>query len=402
MRTPVITGIGVVSSIAMGREAYWDALSRGQCGIGEITLFDTSGFRGKLGAQVKGFNPDDHFDRKESRRLSRCNMLGTVALKEALQDSGIDLQAMDKTRLAVVIGSGSGGLLQGEEFRRRIYQGRKPKPTLLAYFTASSFTDYIGLLTGACGFRCTIATACSSSSTAIGIAGEIIRKGIADFVITGGSESLAETTFAGFNSLRAVDEVACRPFDRERKGISLGEGAAISIVETAEHAAKRGKKAYAEIAGYGLSCDAYHVTAPSPDGTGIAHAISMAFRASGVKASEIGYINAHGTGTPANDLAETHALKLAFQEHARNIPVSSTKSMIGHCLGAAGAKEAAAAILPFVRGIIPPTVHYQTPDPECDLDYVPEPRASNDITAVLSTSVAFGGNNTALILKRPA
>jgi len=402
MRIPVITGIGVVSSIAMGREAYWDALSIGKCGIGEITLFDTSGFRGKLGAEVKGFSPEDHFDRKESRRLSRCNMLGVVALREALQDSGIDLHALDKSRLAVVIGSGSGGLLQGEEFRKRIYYGKKPKPTLLSYFTASSFTDYIGLLTGACGFRCTISTACSSSGTAIGFAGEIIRKGIADFVITGGSESLSETTFAGFNSLRAVDEVACRPFDRERKGISLGEGAAIYFFETAEHAAKRGKKAYAEIAGYGLSCDAYHVTAPSPDGTGIANAISLAFRTSGVKASEIGYINAHGTGTPANDSAETNAFKLAFQERAAKIPVSSTKSMIGHCLGAAGAKEAAAAILPFVRGIIPPTVHYQNPDPDCDLDYVPEPREKNDISAVLSTSVAFGGNNTALILKRPA
>ncbi|MDP2156219.1 MAG: beta-ketoacyl-[acyl-carrier-protein] synthase II, partial [Nitrospirota bacterium] len=195
---------------------------------------------------------------------------------------------------------------------------------------------------------------------------------------------------------------ACRPFDSQRKGISLGEGAAIYVVETAEHAARRGKKAYAEIAGYGLSCDAYHVTAPSPDGTGIAHAISMAFRASGIGASAIGYINAHGTGTQANDSAETNALKLAFQKHARNIPVSSTKSMIGHCLGAAGAKEAAAAILPFVRGIIPPTVHYQNPDPDCDLDYVPEPRKKNDISAVLSTSLAFGGNNTALVLRRPA
>ena len=402
MRTPVITGIGVVSSIATGREAYWDALSTGRCGIGEITLFDTSGFRGKLGAQVRNFFPDDHFDRKESRRLSRCNMLGIVALREALQDSGIDLQTIDKTRLAVVIGSGSGGLLQGEEFRKRIYLGKKPKPTLLTYFTASSFTDHIGLITGACGFRSTISTACSSSSTAIGIAGEIVRKGIADFVITGGSESLAETTFAGFNSLRAVDDAACRPFDRERKGISLGEGAAIYIVETAEHAESREKKPYAEIAGYGLSCDAYHVTSPSPDGTGIAHAIRLAVRSSGVETAEIGYINAHGTGTPANDLAETNAIKLAFREHAGSIPVSSTKSMIGHCLGAAGAKEAAAAVLPFVRGIIPPTIHYQNPDPDCDLDYVPLPREVNDIQAVLSTSVAFGGNNTALILKRSA
>ena len=402
MRTPVITGIGIVSSIAAGREAYWDALSRGVCGIGRITLFDTSGFRGKLGAQVNDFSPDDHFDRKESRRMSRCDMFGAVALREALRDAGIVLEHMDRTRLAVVIGSGSGGLLSGEEFKKRVFRKRKPKPGLLASFTSSSFADYIGLVTGACGFRATISTACSSSSTAIGMAGEIIRKGIADVVITGGSESLAETTFAGFNALRAVDDVPCRPFDRDRKGISLGEGAALYIVETAEHAAARGCKVYAEIAGYGLSCDAYHVTAPSPDGTGISQAITLALRNSGTVPAEIGYINAHGTGTPANDAAETRAFKLAFGELAYGIPVSSAKSMIGHCLGASGAKEAAAAILPFVRAMIPPTVHYGNPDPDCDLDYVPEPRIADGIRAVLSTSVAFGGNNTALILKRPA
>ena len=401
MRTPVITGIGIVSSIAMGREAYWDALSAGSCGIGEITLFDTSGFKGKLGAQVKGFFPDDHFDRKESRRLSRCDMLGAVALREALEDSGIDLGHIDRTRLAVIIGSGSGGLLSGEQFKKRLYHNYRPKPSLLASFTSSSFTDYIGLVTGSCGFRATISTACSSSSTAIGMAGEIIRKGIADMVITGGSESMTETTFAGFNALRAVDEGPCRPFDRDRKGISLGEGAAIFIVETAEIAAARGRRAYAEIAGYGLSCDAYHVTAPSPDGTGINHAITLALKNSGTDAAEIGYINAHGTGTLANDAAETRAFKLAFGELAYRIPVSSTKSMIGHCLGAAGAKEAAAAILPFVKGVIPPTLHYRNPDPDCDLDYVPEPRKRDDVRTVLSASVAFGGNNTALILRRP-
>jgi 3-oxoacyl-[acyl-carrier-protein] synthase II len=233
------------------------------------------------------------------------------------------------------------------------------------------------------------------------MAGEIIRKGIADIVITGGSESMTETTFAGFNALRAVDEGPCRPFDRERKGISLGEGAAIYIVETAGYAAARGRRAYAEIAGYGLSCDAYHVTAPSPDGTGISYAIYLALKSAGRDAAEIGYINAHGTGTLANDAAETSAFKLAFGELTYRIPVSSTKSMIGHCLGAAGAKEAAAAILPFVRGVIPPTLHYRNPDPDCDLDYVPAPRKRDDIRTVLSTSVAFGGNNTALILRRP-
>lgn len=400
MRTPVITGIGIVSSIGTGKEAYWNNLASGVCGIGEISLFDTSGFKGKLGAEVRGFSPDDYFDRRESRRLSRCDMLGIAALNEALLDSGLDLNAIDRTRLAVVIGSGSGGLLSGEVFRRQLFRNRKPRPSLLVSFTSSSFTDIIALKTGARGFRSTISTACSSSSTAIGLAGEVIRKGLADFVITGGSEALAETTFAGFNSLRAVDEEPCRPFDRNRKGISLGEGAAIFIVEEAEYAKRMGHTAYAEIAGYGLSCDAHHVTAPAPDGTGIAHAIRSALKNADAAPSEIGYINAHGTGTPANDFAETNAIKLALGEFARRIPVSSTKSMIGHCLGAAGASEAAAALLPLTRGIIPPTVHYRTPDPECDLDYVPEPRVIEGITTVLSTSLAFGGNNTALILRK--
>jgi 3-oxoacyl-[acyl-carrier-protein] synthase II len=402
MRRPVITGIGVVSSIGIGKEAYWSALATGVCGIGEISLFDTSGFRGKLGAEVRGFFPDDYFDRRESRRLSRCDLLGLVALNEALRDSGLDMDSIDRTRLAVVIGSGAGGLLSGELFKRGIFEHGKPRPTLLVSFTSSSFTDHVAQRIGAKGFRSTISTACSSSSTAIGMAGEIIRKGLADFVITGGSEALAETTFAGFNSLRAVDELPCRPFDKNRKGISLGEGAAIFVVEEEEYAKRMGHKTYAEIAGYGLSCDAYHVTAPDPSGTGIAHAISSALKNTGTPPSEIGYINAHGTGTPANDLAETKAIKLAFGEFARKIPISSTKSMIGHCLGASGASEAAAAILALTRGIIPPTLHYTTPDPECDLDYVPEPRQQEGITAVLSTSLAFGGNNTALILRKTA
>lgn len=400
MRQAVITGIGIISSIGIGKEDYWNGLASGVCGIGEIGLFDTSGFRGKLGAEARGFSPDAYFDARESRRFSRCDMLGSVALNEALQDSGLDLNSIDRTRLAIVIGSGSGGLFSGEAFRRRLFENKRPSPSLLVSFSSSSFTDLIALKTGSRGFRSTISTACSSSSAAIGIAGEVIKKGIADFVITGGSESLAETTFAGFNSLRVVDEAPCRPFDKDRKGISLGESAAIFVVEEAGYVKRSGRSAYAQIAGYGLSCDAHHITSPAPDGRGIAHAISSALKNSGTAPSEIGYINAHGTGTIANDLAETNAIKLAFGGLACKIPVSSTKSMIGHCLGAAGAAEAAAALLPLIRGILPPTIHYNTPDPECDLDYVPEPRAIMGITNVLSTSMAFGGNNTALILRR--
>lgn len=400
MRRPVITGIGIVSSIGSGKDAFWKALAEGVCGIGEVTLFDTSGYRGKLGAQVKDFSPDRHFDRREARRLSRCDLLGGAALSEALQDSGLETDQLDRTRLAVVIGSGSAGLLSGERFKRQLLSGSRPRPTLLTSFISSAFGDYIALKTGSRGFRATISTACSSSSTALGLAGEVIRKGMADYVITGGSESLSETTFSGFNALRAVDEAACRPFDRDRKGISLGEGAAIFVVEDSAMAKARGARPYAEIAGYALSCDAYHVTAPAPDGRGISRAIQKALEHAGIAKTDVGYINAHGTATEANDAAETKAFKIAFGDYAYSLPVSSTKSMIGHCLGAAGALEAAAAILPFVQGIIPPTVHYQNRDPECDLDYVPVPRKAEDLSVVLSTSVAFGGNNTALLLRR--
>lgn len=400
MNVPVITGIGVVSSVGIGREAYWDALCAGKSGIGEVTLFDTSGYRGRFGAEVREFRAEDHFSRAEARRLSRCDLLGAVALREALADAGIAPGSIDPARIGIVIGSGSGGLLNGERFKRAVFEKRRPRPSLLVPFLAAAFTDYVACATGSHGFRTTISTACSSSSTAIGIAGEIIRAGISDVVITGGSESLAETTFSGFNSLRAVDEVPCRPFDRDRKGISLGEGAALFVVETLEASRRRGRTAYAEIAGYGLSCDAHHVTAPHPEGLGIAQAVRNALANSGMDPAEVGYINAHGTGTPANDAAETAAFKLVFGKRAYGIPVSSTKSMIGHCLGAAGAKEAAAAVLPFVRGVLPPTASYRTPDPQCDLNYLPLPAAGNGVRVALSTSVAFGGNNTALLLKR--
>jgi len=349
---------------------------------------------------VRDFQPLQYFSKKELQRLSRCDQLGLVAALEAIKDSLLDLKEIPKNRLSVIIGSGSGGLLSAEIFKRQAFNGRIPRPSLLVPFASSAFTDILSMKIGSEGFRATISTACSSSNTAIGMAGEIIKKGIADIVITGGSESLAETTFSGFNSLRAVDDLPCRPFDRERKGISLGEGAAIFVVEGYSSAIRRGRIPYAEIAGYGLSADAYHVTSPGPDGRGIAYAIKLAMEDASVGPEDIDYINAHGTGTLANDLAETNAIKLAFGQRAYKIPVSSTKSMIGHCLGAAGALEAAASILPLVKGIVPPTINYRNPDPECDLDYVPQKARAEEVRSVLSNSLAFGGNNTALILRR--
>jgi len=336
-------------------------------------------------------------------RLSRCDRLGLAAAHEALRDSGLDLGSVPSGRMAVVLGCGAGGLLSGEIFKKQMFDVKKPRPSLLVPFSASAFTDCLAMAIGSRGMRATIATACSSSATAIGLAGELIKKGLADVVITGGSESLSETTFSGFNSLRAVDEEPCRPFDRERKGISLGEGAAIFVVEGATGAcdmgALRSGRATAEIAGYGLSADAYHITAPAPDGACVSEAIRLALVDAGMEPADIDYINAHGTGTTANDSAETNAIKLVFGKRAYDIPISSTKSLIGHCLGAAGALEAAASILALQRGVIHPTLNYKNPDPECDLDYVPGKAGYKTVKAVLSNSLAFGGNNTALILR---
>jgi 3-oxoacyl-[acyl-carrier-protein] synthase II len=391
-RRAVITGIGVITAIGRNLQEYWDSLCEGVCGIGEVTIFDTSGYPGKLAAEVKGI--DSH-----RKRLSRCDILGIIAWDEAARDSNFYKLSVASERIGVCIGSGAGGLLSGEVFRRQSIKSGKGMPSLLVPFTTYAFTDLLALKAGTRGLKTTISTACSSSSTAIGIGAEWVRKGRCDIVITGGSESLSETTFAGFNSLRVVDELPCRPFDRERRGISLGEGAAIMLIEEYNAAQRRGAKIYAEVLGYGISSDAYHVTAPEPQGTGILQAIEMAMRNSGCDKGEIQYINAHGTGTPANDLAETNAVKRFFGRSAYNIPISSTKSMIGHCLGAAGAVGAVAAILPLIRGVIPPTASYKNPDPQCDLDYVPEPRRMAVKTA-LSLSLAFGGNNTAVVLKK--
>jgi 3-oxoacyl-[acyl-carrier-protein] synthase II len=390
-RRAVITGIGVITAIGKGLSDYWEALSKGICGICDVTLFDTSGYRGKLAAEVKGINSN-------CTRLSRCDILGLIAWEEAEKDADFENLNVPPEKIGICLGSGSGGLLNAEIFKREIKKNGKGRPGLLVPFATYDFTDLLAKRAGVKGPRTTISTACSSSSTAIGLSAEWIKKGTCDVVITGGSESLSETTFAGFNSLRTVDELPCRPFDRERKGISLGEGAAILILEEYNHARKRRKKIYTEILGYGISGDAYHVTSPEPEGTGILRALEMAMDITGIQKDEIQYINAHGTGTPVNDLAETKAIKKFFGEKAYSIPVSSTKSMIGHCLGAAGAIEAVASILPIVKGILPPTVNYRDPDPECDLDYVPKPRKMFVRTA-LSLSLAFAGNNTALIIK---
>ncbi len=398
-RHAVVTGLGVITSIGQDVPSFWKNLQAGACGIDFITLFDASGYRVKKAAEVKGFDPRLYFPPRRMRRMSRCDQLGMKAAREAIEDSGLELKGGDPERTGIFIGGGAGGILSAEKYRREMLKKdwRRVRPSLLLPFSTCTINDAIAEENNILGPRSTIATACSSSATAIGYGLDSIRSGDVEIAIVGGSESLSEVTFGGFNSLRSVDEEFCRPFDLNRKGLSLGEGAAILVVEEADHALKRGAKIYAELLGYGLSGDGHHMTAPDPEGRGAFRAMQEALRDGGARMEEVDYINAHGTATPANDLAETKAIKNLFKERAKEIPVSASKSMIGHCLGAAAALEAVATVLTVKDNRIPPTIHYQTPDPECDLDYVPNQSREAIVKVALSNSFAFGGNNTALV-----
>lgn len=395
----VITGLGCVSALGLNLADFWAHLEAGLCGIKELTLFDTSRYRTKIGAQAWGFEPLNYFNRRQLQRMARTDQIGMVAVKEALKDAGINPDKLDRQSAGVCMGGGAGGMLQTEMYRRKMFvQGpRHARPSLLVPFSPCTLTDYIAQSYNFQGPKTTIVTACSSSATAIGYALDWIRRGLAEIVVTGGSDAMCELTYSGFNSLRAVDEAPCRPFDLTRKGLSLGEAAGILIVESEEHALKRGARIYAELMGYGFSCDAYHMTAPDVDGGGAALAIAWALEDAGVKPEEVDYINAHGTSTKFNDIAETAAVKKVLGAHAKKTPISSTKSMVGHCLGAAGAVEAVATMLAVSKGIIPPTINYSQPDPQCDLDYVPNQARRKEVKIAVSNSLAFGGNNTSLV-----
>lgn len=402
-RRVAVVGIGVVSALGMTAPEFWDGLVNSRCGIGEIDLFDTTAYRTHIGAQVKGLDPEAHFARKQLKRLSRCDMLGLIAAREAVSDSGLELSKEDAAGIGVILGGGAGGMFSGERYRRQLFEKKTaPRPSLLIPFSPSVTTDRIAEEFRLEGPRATIVTACSSSSTSIGHAADCIRRGDADVVLTGGSDAMCELTYSGFNSLRAVDPGPCRPFDAERKGLSLGEGAAILVLEEMGRASARGARIYAELAGYGIACDAYHMTAPQADGDGAARTIAAALADAGAGPGDVDYINAHGTATKYNDLAETAAIKKVFGERAYEIPVSSIKSMVGHCLGSAGGIEAAATVLSVYRGVIPPTINYENPDPHCDLDYTPNAARKAEIRLAISNSLAFGGNNTTVVVRKVA
>ncbi len=395
----VVTGLGIITAIGHDVPSFWKNLLEGVCGIGEITLFDASRYRSQKAAEVKGFNPFQYFSKRHLQRMSRCDQLGLKAAAEAISDSQLDWKNADRERIGIFIGGGAGGIFSAEKYRREMLRKgwHRVRPSLLLPFATCALTDSLAKKYDLQGPRATIATACSSSATAIGYAVSLIRSGEVVAAIVGGSESLSEVTFGGFNALRSVDEDRCRPFDLNRKGLSLGEGAAILVIEEADHARRRGARVYAEVRGYGLTADGHHMTAPDPEGQGAFRAMEAALKDSGIEPKEVDAINAHGTATTANDLAETKAIKELFKARAGKIPVSAIKSMIGHCLGAAGAVEAVATVLSVYEDRIPPTINYQTPDPECDLDYVPNQARSKPVAIALSNSFAFGGNNTALV-----
>lgn len=397
-----VTGLGIINAIGESISQFGEALFNGTCGIGPLSLFDTTGFSCKMGAQVKKRNIEALFKPRKTKRISRCDLLGLIATREALSDSGLNLEQCDKTSIGVVMGGGAGGMYSWEKYRRTAWSGKtKPLASLLLPFATCTLTDLIAGSYRLTGSRATISTACSSSSTSIGYGFDLIRSGQQSMVIAGGGEALSELTFAGFNALRVMDPEYCRPFDKNRQGLTLGEGAAILVLEDYKHAETRGATIYAEVLGYAINSDAFHMTSPDPEAQGMSRVMAMALENANVRMDQVDYINAHGTATRINDQMETRAIKKIFgKKMAADLAISSTKSMVGHCLGAAGAIEAVATVLTLYHQTVPPTIHLDSPDPDCDLDYVPNQARTRTIRVALSNSFAFGGNNTSLVFRR--
>jgi 3-oxoacyl-[acyl-carrier-protein] synthase II len=397
----VITGLGTKNAIGGDVAQFAAALRQGVCGISELDLFDTSEFLTHKGGQVKNFNPRQYIPEKFSlKRMSRADQLSFAATMEALTDAGLyPLPESIKEDTGVAIGGGSGGLFEAENFYADLLSkglDRSRFSRLSTIYCASS-ADRIASNLGLLGPKTTFMTACSAGATALGFARDLILNGQARLMLAGGVEPMCRITYAAFNALKSVDEDVCRPFARNRAGLSLGEAAAILVLEPLEAALARGAKIYGEILGYGVTCDSFHMTSPDEKASGAVRSMQTALKDSGLAIEDIDYINAHGTATPVNDVTETRAIKEVFGKRAYSIPVSSTKSMHAHTLGASGALEGIVSLLALARGFIPPTIHCVERDPACDLDYVTEGARPADLRVVLSNSFAFGGNNTTVI-----
>ncbi|KEI02766.1 beta-ketoacyl-ACP synthase II [Clostridium botulinum] len=404
----VITGIGAITPIGNDANTFWNSIKDGKCGIDKITAFDTTNYKAKLAAEVKDFEVTDYIDKREARRLDKFCHFALVAADEAMKDSGLNEANVDKERMGVIVGSGVGGIATIEEQHNKLLQKgpNRVTPFFIPMIISNMAAGNIAIKFGAKGICTNIVTACATGTHAIGEAFHNIRNGISDVIIAGGAEaSITPLAVAGFTSLTALStsedkERASIPFDKERHGFVMGEGSGIVVLESLENALKRNAKIYAEIVGYGATCDAYHITSPAPNGEGGARAMEIAIKDAEIDKSEISYINAHGTSTPYNDKFETAAIKNVFGEEAYKIPVSSTKSMTGHLLGAAGAIEAIVCAKSVQEGFIPATIGYKVQDEECDLDYVPNEGRSADLKYVMSNSLGFGGHNSTIILKK--
>ncbi|REJ34646.1 MAG: beta-ketoacyl-[acyl-carrier-protein] synthase II [Bacillota bacterium] len=405
----VVTGVGVVSPFGAGADKLWEALIAGRSGVGPITRFDASEFATRFAAEVKDFDAVQFMDAKDARRLDRFAQFAWAAARMALEDAGLDVTKVDGERMGVLIGSGIGGI-EVLENQIRVLAERGPSrvsPFLVPMMIPDMASGYVSIQTGAKAHNACTVTACASGANSIGDAARIIQRGEADIMITGGSEaSVTRVALAGFCAARALStrnedpQRASRPFDAQRDGFVLGEGAGILILESEEHARARGAHIYGEVAGYGATGDAYHITQPAPEGDGAYRAMKRAMEDAGVGPEDIDYINAHGTSTEYNDYFETVAIKRALGEAAYRVPVSSTKSMTGHQLGAAGAVEAIVALLAMQHGVIPPTINYEHPDPRCDLDYVPNEKRAAEVNVAMSNSFGFGGHNAVLIFRK--
>ncbi len=409
MNRVVVTGMGVISPVGIGLGNYWKALIEGKSGIGSITHFDASEMTSQIAAEVNNFNPKDYIERKEARRMDRFSQFAVAASKMAYEDAGIDKENVDSDKVGVVIGTGIGGT-DTFETQHKLLLDKGPgrvSPFFVPMMIANMAVGQVSIALGAKGPNFTVVTACASGTNAIGEAFRLLQMGDSDIIVAGGTEAaITPMSLSGFCSMKALstrnDEPhkASRPFDKNRNGFIMGEGSGILILEKLEHALNRGANIYAEIVGYGSSADAYHITAPAPGGEGGARAMISALNDASIKPDKIDYINAHGTSTELNDKLETAAIKKVFSEYAYKIPISSTKSMIGHLLGAAGAVEMIASILTINKGIITPTINLEEADEQCDLDYVPNVPRKMDVNYVLSNSLGFGGHNATLITKK--
>ncbi len=405
----VITGIGCFSPLGHDIDTTWKNLINGKSGIAEITLFDASNLDTRIAAEVKDFDVNNYIDRKVARRMDRFSQMSVAASMQAVENSGIEINSTNQDQIGIIIGSGIGGLTTlYNQTKILVEQGpTRVSPFLVPMMISDMAAAQVSITLGIKGVNLCTTSACSSSSDAIGVAYELLKRGDAQAVISGGSEAIINPLgIASFSALKALSTrndsptEASRPFDADRDGFVIGEGACILILETLDHARKRNANILAEIIAYGASGDAFHITAPDENGDGAVRAMRQAINKAGVELNEIDYINAHGTSTPLNDKVETMAIKKVFEEEAYNIPISSTKSMTGHLIGASGAMEAAICTLVIQNGTIPPTINLQTPDADCDLDYVPNTARKKAVKTTLSNSFGFGGHNSVLILRK--